>query len=135
MIRENLINSIDHIVLVTRDMKKTIFFYQNLLGMRLEKFISIKEGEERYCLKFGTQKINLHSIECPYKPHAKNIASGTLDICFLSSITIKEWEKILAEFKIKVEEGPLERMGANGKILSIYIRDPDQNLIEISNKI
>ena len=135
MIRENLINSIDHVVLYTRDMKKTIFFYKNILGMKYEKFISIKGGDERSCLKFGIQKINLHNIESPYKPHAKKTVSGTLDICFLSSITIKEWKKILAEYQIQIEVGPVERMGANGEVLSIYIRDPDQNLIEISNKI
>ena len=81
------------------------------------------------------QKINLHDTSSPYKPNASKPVSGSLDICFLSFKKIEEWEKIFKENNIFIEDGPVLKTGATGKIISLYVRDPDLNLIEICNKI
>ena len=130
-----MITSIDHIVLTSRSIHKTIFFYCDILGMKLEENIDEYKGKKRIYLKFGNQKINVHSEKKPFIPHAKNPISGAVDVCFLSSLPIKDWIKTLTKNKIEVEIGPVQREGATGKLKSIYLRDPDMNLIEISNKI
>jgi len=130
-----MLTSIDHIVLTVSDMGKTISFYCDVLGLTLEDF-TLSDGEEaRKSLKFGHQKINLHHEKLPYKPHANNPVSGAMDICFLSSTTIEEWQKIFSENNVVIEGGPVQKTGATGPIMSLYVRDPDLNLIEISNKI
>ena len=130
-----MITSIDHIVLTSKDVVKTIFFYCDILGMKLEENIDEYKGKKRIYLKFGSQKINVHSEKKPFIPHAKNPISGAVDVCFLSSLPIKDWIKVLKKKEIEVEIGPVQREGATGKLNSIYLRDPDMNLIEISNKI
>ena len=130
-----MITSIDHIVLTSKDIKKTISFYCDFLGMELEENFLGDEGKKRVFLKFGDQKINVHSEKKPFVPHAHKPISGSVDICFLSSLPIKDWIKTLTKNKIEVEIGPVQREGATGKLNSIYLRDPDMNLIEISNKI
>ena len=130
-----MLTKIDHIVLTVRDMNTTISFYCGVLGMTLEVFTPSDRGEARKCLKFGDQKINLHHTRLPYKPHANNPVSGALDICFLSSTTIEEWQNIFSKNNVLIEGGPIQKTGATGPIMSLYVRDPDQNLIEISNKI
>ena len=130
-----MITSIDHIVLTSKDVDKTIFFYCDILGMKLEENIDEYKGKKRIYLKFGSQKINVHLEKKPFIPHAKNPISGAVDICFLSSLPIKDWIKTLTKNKIEVEIRPVQREGATGKLNSIYLRDPDMNLIEISNKI
>ena len=137
MCEENLrmLTTIDHIVLTASDMNKTISFNCEILGMKLENFTPSGGGKTRRSLKFGNQKINLHCVESPYKPHAKNPVSGVVDICFLSSTPIDEWQEIFSENNIEIEDGPVQKTGATGPIMSLYVRDPDLNLIEISNKI
>ena len=130
-----MITSIDHIVLTSKDVDKTIFFYCDILGMKLEENIDEYKGKKRIYLKFGSQKINVHPEKKPFIPHAKNPISGAVDVCFLSSLPIKDWIKTLTKNKIKLEIGPVQREGATGKLNSIYLRDPDMNLIKISNKI
>ena len=130
-----MITSIDHIVLTSKDIDKTIFFYCDILGMKLEENIDKDKGKKRIYLKFGNQKINVHSEKKPFIPHANNPVSGALDVCFLSSLPIEDWMKTLQKNEIQVEIGPVQREGATGKLNSIYLRDPDMNLIEISNKI
>ena len=130
-----MLTSIDHIVLTASDLDKTISFYCDVLGMTLENFTPSDGGEERKSLKFGDQKINLHHAKLPYKPHANNPVSGAVDICFLSSTTLEEWQKIFSKKGVAIEDGPIQKTGATGPIMSLYVRDPDQNLIEISNKI
>ena len=130
-----MITSIDHIVLTSKDVDNTIFFYCDILGMKLEGNIDEYKGKKRIYLKFGSQKINVHPEKKPFIPHAKNPISGAVDVCFLSSLPIKDWIKTLTKNKIEVEIGPVQREGATGKLNSIYLRDPDMNLIEISNKI
>ena len=130
-----MITSIDHIVLTSKDVDKNIFFYRDILGMKIDENIDEYKGKKRIYLKFGSQKINVHSEKKPFIPHAKNPISGAVDVCFLSSLPITDWIKILIKNKIEVEIGPVQREGATGKLNSIYLRDPDMNLIEISNKI
>ena len=128
-----MITSIDHIVLTSKDVDKTIKFYTQILGMTLERFPVANEKNERLALKFGNQKINIHDASSPFSPHAANPTSGSVDICFLSHIDLKEWGKIFATNKITIESGPVRKTGATGPLMSLYVRDPDGNLIEISN--
>ena len=130
-----MIISLDHIVLTVKSITKSKYFYSEILGLKYEEFISDESDEYRSCLKFGNQKINLHDTSSPYKPHASKPVSGSLDICFLSSKKIEEWEIIFKENNIFIEDGPVIKTGATGKIISLYVRDPDFNLIEICNKI
>ena len=127
--------NIDHVVITVSDINKSIDFYSNILGMELQEFSSSTDNVNRKSLKFGKQKINLHEASKPFKPHAINPIPGAMDICFLSEINIDDWIKIFNKFNIKIEDGPVKKTGANGPIMSIYVRDPDKNLIEISNQI
>ena len=126
---------IDHVVITVSDINKSIDFYSNILGMQLQEFLSSTDNVKRKSLKFGKQKINLHEASKPFKPHANNPIPGTMDICFLSETNIDDWIKIFNKFNVKIEDGPVQKIGANGPIRSIYVRDPDKNLIEISNQI
>ena len=130
-----MITSIDHIVLTVDNIDKSIFFYRNVLGMTLKEFRPVGEETIRYSLNFGNQKINLHDVKFPFTPHANNPLPGTTDICFLSSLSIEKWQSIFLKNNIIIEDGPVEKTGATGKIISLYVKDPDKNLIEISNKI
>ena len=130
-----MIKSIDHIVLTTRNIEQIIHFYCDILGMKLERFSPSDGSPERLALHFGNQKINLHDANSPFKPHAKNPTSGSIDLCFLSNISIQDWVKAFEENKIQIETGPARKTGATGLLLSVYVRDPDGNLIEISNLI
>jgi catechol 2,3-dioxygenase-like lactoylglutathione lyase family enzyme len=127
------ISSIDHLVMTVVDIKKTTDFYSSILGMRAIQFIPPAGGPPRQSLHFGTQKINLHDVSMPFKPHANCPSPGGFDICFLSTKPVLEWTSIFKNNKISIEEGPVKKTGATGPILSIYVRDPDKNLIEISN--
>ncbi len=126
---------IDHVVITVFDINKSVHFYSNILGMELQEFLSSTDNSKRKSLKFGRQKINLHEVSKPFKPHANKPLPGTMDICFISEINVNEWIKIFDNFDIKIEVGPVQKTGANGPIRSIYVRDPDKNLIEISNQI
>ena len=126
---------IDHVVITVFDINKSVHFYSNILGMELQEFLSSTDNTKRKSLKFGRQKINLHEVSKPFKPHANKPLPGTMDICFISEINVNDWIKIFDNFDIKIEDGPVKKTGANGPIRSIYIRDPDKNLIEISNQI
>lgn len=125
-----MIDRLDHLVLTVNNIDATIRFYTNALGMRLEVF-----GANRRALVFGQQKINLHSSEEPLRPHAKLPTPGSADLCFITQIRLSEVLDHLNQLSIQIEEGPVSRTGALGPITSIYIRDPDFNLIEISNYI
>ena len=128
-----MIRSIDHIVLTSSDIDKTVHFYCSVLGMKLDRFTPADGSPERLTLCFGAQKINLHRAESPYIPHARNPVSGAVDICFLSDIPVDEWAERLTGQEIAIEDGPVQKIGATGPLTSIYVRDPDGNLIEISN--
>ena len=130
-----MLTAIDHIVLTVKNMDKTISFYCKILGMELCTFVPPGELERRHSLKFGQQKINLHYATTPYEPHAKNPVAGSVDICFLSDISIIQWQKTFAKHNITILAGPIQKTGATGNLVSIYIRDPDLNLIEIANRL
>ena len=130
------LEQIDHVVITVKDLNKTIDFYTNLLGMKLEKFSSSLDNNQiRYAVSFGSQKINIHEEKKPIKPNALNPSSGSMDICFISKNKINDWVHHLVNKGINIEIGPEKKTGALGSILSIYIRDPDFNLIEISNQL
>ena len=121
------IKSIDHIVLTVHDINKTCDFYSNVMGM---KVITFKEN--RKALSFGNQKINLHQAGNEFEPKAHRPAPGSADLCFISDIDVTDIMKELVSKAVEIVEGPIERTGARGKILSVYFRDPDLNLIEVS---
>ena len=125
-----MIERVDHIVLTTRDKDACIRFYTGVLGMKLESFRT--PTEERLALKFGAQKINLHEWGKEFTPRAHVAVPGSLDLCFISSIPLDEVVQRLDTAKIKIIEGPVAKTGAKGPIRSVYVRDPDLNLVEIS---
>jgi catechol 2,3-dioxygenase-like lactoylglutathione lyase family enzyme len=122
------IDHIDHLVLTVISIEKTCAFYADVLGMDVETF-----GGGRKALRFGIQKINLHQAGQEFEPKAKAPTPGSGDLCFIASTGLEAVISHLNRPKIPIEQGPIERTGATGKIRSVYIRDPDANLIEISN--
>ncbi|MGO4376673.1 VOC family protein [Pseudoduganella sp. RAF19] len=124
-----MIDHLDHLVLTTRDKERCVDFYTRLLGMQLETF-----GAGRMAFKFGSQKINLHEYGKEFLPKADVPTPGSLDLCFIASIPLDEVIERLNAAHVAIEEGPVMRTGANWPIRSIYLRDPDLNLIEISEK-
>ena len=125
-----MIDHIDHIVLTTRDKDACIRFYRDVLGMELVSFRT--PTEERLALKFGEQKINLHEWGKEFTPRAHVAAPGTLDLCFIAGVPLESVVQRLNSFKVKIIEGPVVKTGAQGPIRSVYVRDPDLNLVEIS---
>lgn len=121
---------IDHLVLTVADIERSVSFYRDVLGMRRIEF-----GDGRIALGFGRQKINLHRHGREFEPKAARVQPGSADLCFIVDDPL---EQALAELEargVEVIEGPVERSGALGKIVSLYCRDPDGNLIEISNYV
>ncbi len=125
-----MLDRVDHIVLTTRDKDACIRFYTEVLGMRLEKFRT--PTEERLALKFGAQKINLHVWGSEFTPRAHVAVPGSLDLCFIASVSLDEVQRRLQAAGVKIIEGPVKKTGAAGPIRSVYVRDPDLNLVEIS---
>ena len=125
-----MIDHIDHIVLTTRDREGCIRFYTQALGMKLESFRT--PTEERWALTFGSQKINLHEWGREFAPRAHVAAPGTLDLCFIASVPLEQAIERLKKSSVGIIEGPVTKTGAVSKLRSIYVRDPDLNLIEIS---
>lgn len=122
------INRLDHLVLTVKDIDKTADFYTKVLGMEKEVF----KGT-RVALKFGNQKINLHQLGNEFEPKAFNVKNGSADLCFIIDTPLIEAKNYIESLNIVIEEGIVSRTGANGEIDSIYLRDPDLNLIELSN--
>ena len=129
------ISSIDHIVMTVANVSKTIDFYCSVLGATVIEFVPPTGGPARKSLHFGKQKINLHDAASPYVPHARVPQAGSVDLCFITMQTLDNWQRHLANHVVRIEEGPVRKSGANGALMSLYIRDPDGNLIEISNYI
>ena len=125
-----MIDHIDHIVLTTRDKQACIRFYSEVLGMKLVAFRT--PTEERLALSFGEQKINLHEWGREFEPRAHVAVPGSLDLCFIASVPLDAVMRKLEAAKVKIIEGPVKKTGAVGSIRSIYVRDPDLNLVEIS---
>ena len=125
-----MIDRIDHIVLTTRDKPACIRFYTEILGMKLVSFRT--PTEERLAFSFGRQKINLHEWGREFEPKAHLPVPGSQDLCFIASTTLEEVIARLTKNGIKLLQGPVDKTGATGPIRSVYVRDPDLNLIEIS---
>ncbi|ENW08577.1 VOC family protein [Acinetobacter beijerinckii] len=122
------VSHLDHLVLTVADIEISCQFYQSALNFEVITF-----GENRKALKFGNQKINLHQVGKEFEPKALHPTAGSADLCFIAETSLEEVIAHLQTQNIDIVEGPIERTGAMGKILSIYLRDPDQNLIEIAN--
>jgi catechol 2,3-dioxygenase-like lactoylglutathione lyase family enzyme len=124
------IDRIDHIVLTVRDLNATCEFYSRVLGMQVNIF-----GEGRRALSFGGQKINLHEAGREFEPKALRPTPGSADICFITEIPLAEVADHIRSCNVAIVEGPVRRTGATGAIESVYVRDPDENLVEISSYI
>ena len=125
-----MIDHLDHLVLTTRHEAACVHFYVEVLGMRLETF-----GEGRKAFVFGSQKINLHIAGKEWEPKAQHPTPGALDMCFIAALSLDEVQARLKAHGVAMECGPVQRTGAQGPIRSVYVRDPDLNLIEISEQL
>jgi catechol 2,3-dioxygenase-like lactoylglutathione lyase family enzyme len=122
------VEAIDHLVLTVKDIDATCSFYARVLGMN----VAIFDGS-RKALSFGVQKINLHQYGKEFDPKAKAPTPGSADLCFVTSVPIGDVITHLTSCGVNLLEGPVHRTGARGPIVSVYFRDPDCNLIEVSN--
>jgi len=127
-----MIDLLDHLVLTTAKEAECIDFYTRVLGMKLESFVGGTPPVERKAFKFGNQKINLHIKGKEFEPKADIPTPGSLDLCFIADRPISSVIESLQKENWPIIEGPIIRTGATSKINSVYVRDPDQNLIEIS---
>ena len=122
------VNRFDHVVLTVASIDATVDFYTRVLGMAAVTF-----GDGRTALRFGNSKINLHQAGHEFEPKARHPAPGSIDLCFIVDDPIEDVPGQLAAAGVAIEEGPVARTGATGEIVSCYLRDPDGNLIELSN--
>ena len=122
------IDRIDHVVLTCFDVERTVDFYSRVLGMEPVTFAGGRRG-----LAFGRQKLNLHQAGREFEPKALKPAPGAIDLCLIADTPLEEVAAHLKEKGVAIIDGPVEKTGATGPILSVYFRDPDGNLIEVSN--
>lgn len=125
---EIIIDRLDHLILTVKNVDVTCAFYSRVLGMQIVTF-----DNGRKALAFGSQKINLHEQGKEFEPKAKNPAPGSADLCFITSVGLSDVVAHLHVLGVLIIEGPVRRTGALGPITSVYFRDPDLNLIEVSN--
>ena len=123
------LEKLDHLVLPVSDIDTIATFYTTYLGMEKRIF-----GDDRVALHFGDQKINLHPAGWDYEPKARVSIAGSADLCFIVSERVESLQAKLVHLGVEIIEGPVVRTGATGPLRSIYIRDPDGNLIELSNR-
>ncbi|MFC5570713.1 VOC family protein [Lysobacter yangpyeongensis] len=123
-----VVDRLDHLVLTVRDIEATCAFYARVLGMQVVTF-----GAGRRALAFGMQKINLHAHGHEFEPKAAHALPGTADLCLIAATPLDVVRRHLRACGVDVIEGPVARTGATGPIRSLYFRDPDGNLIEVSN--
>jgi catechol 2,3-dioxygenase-like lactoylglutathione lyase family enzyme len=124
-----MIDHLDHVVLTTADRDACVRFYRDVLGMRVETF-----GAGRIALRFGDQKINLHEQGSEFEPRAHRPVPGALDLCFIAAVPLDQFIAHCARVGAAIIEGPVARTGAAFKLRSVYLRDPDLNLIEVSER-
>jgi catechol 2,3-dioxygenase-like lactoylglutathione lyase family enzyme len=122
------LDRLDHLVLTVKDIEATCDFYTRVLGMKL---VSFAGGRKALC--FGEQKLNLHQAGSEFEPKARVPTPGSADLCFIAATPLTEVVAQLQACGVEIIEGPVQRTGASGPIQSVYVRDPDRNLIEISN--
>jgi catechol 2,3-dioxygenase-like lactoylglutathione lyase family enzyme len=123
------VERIDHLVLTVRDLDATTDFYDRVLGMEVVRF-----GESRVALRFGTQKLNLHAAGREIEPHASSPTPGSTDLCLIVRTPVDEVVARLVDLGVAAELGPVERDGAISPLRSVYLRDPDGNLVELANE-
>lgn len=123
------IDRIDHFVLTVKDPDTTCAFYEEVLGMETVTF----GKENRKALSFGEQKINLHPAGREYVPRARNPVPGAGDFCLITRTPLEQVAEHLKACGVAIEEGPVPKTGAMGSLMSVYFRDPDDNLVEVSN--
>ena len=121
------IDRLDHLVLTVADIDTTLDFYTRVLGMRAETF-----GEGRRALVFGRQKINLHQAGREFSPRAAQATPGSADFCLITETPLVQVQEELAAHGVRIEVGPVPKQGALGPMQSVYVRDPDANLVEIA---
>ena len=124
------IDALDHLVLTVADMEASLDFYTQVLGMEAVVFAG-----GRKALAFGDQKINLHQAGREFEPKAARPTPGSADVCLLTSMPLEQVLAHLTTHAVPFIEGPVRRTGATGPILSVYFRDPDGNLVEVSNRL
>lgn len=124
------IDRIDHIVLTVFDLERTIDFYSRVLGMEPVSFAGGRRG-----LAFGRQKLNLHQAGREFEPRALRPAPGAIDLCFITETPLEDVMATLAAHGVALVAGPVPKTGALGPLLSVYFRDPDGNLVEVSNEV
>jgi catechol 2,3-dioxygenase-like lactoylglutathione lyase family enzyme len=120
------IDGVDHLVLTVASIERTVDFYTDVLGMRAEKF-----GDGRWALHFGAQKFNLHEAGHEFEPKARAPTPGSVDVCLVAAAPLDEVVGVLRDRGVPIIEGPVDRTGARGPMRSVYVRDPDDNLVEI----
>ena len=130
-----MIDHLDHLVLTTARPAACLDFYTRVLGLKLETFIGGTPPVERRALRFGNQKINLHVQGAEFEPKAHLPVPGALDLCFITMVPLQQVMDHLARMDWPLVEGPVLRTGATGNIRSVYVRDPDFNLIELSERV
>lgn len=121
---------IDHIVLTVADLERTTTFYERVLGMKAIAF-----GDGRRGIAFGDQKLNLHQVGHEFAPRALRPTPGAIDLCFTTDVPLEEVAAHLRAQSVTIELGPVDKIGARGALRSLYFRDPDGNLIEVSNEV
>lgn len=121
------IDRFDHIVLTVADIERSVAFYETVLGMTTRR-----DPGRPVSVHFGQQKINLHQVDRPFDPKAKTPTTGSGDFCLITQASIDDVVAHLQRLNVPIEVGPVERSGATGAILSVYCRDPDENLVEIA---
>ncbi|MFL6429420.1 MAG: VOC family protein [Acidobacteriaceae bacterium] len=123
------LDQLDHLVLTVADIERTIDFYTRILGMEKVTFGT------RKALRFGDQQINLHQRGHEFEPKAALPTPGSGDLCFITSVPLEQVTRELEGAHVPIELGPVDRTGANGALRSVYLRDPDGNLLEIANRV
>ncbi|HTI46818.1 MAG TPA: VOC family protein [Casimicrobiaceae bacterium] len=124
------IDRLDHLVLTVRDLRATIDFYTRVLGMEEVTFAGARKA-----LAFGRQKLNLHVAGAEFQPHARTPVPGSADLCFITDTPLDDAMAHVRACGVAIEEGPLPKTGATSALRSFYVRDPDGNLVEISNLV
>lgn len=127
------LSALDHLVLTVNDIDATLAFYTTVLGMTHRPF-QVADGSTRHALAFGMHKINLHQADKTFDPKAADPTRGSADLCFLTEVPLDTWQAHFQATGTQIEDGPVLRSGAQFPILSLYIRDPDGNLIEVSTR-